>query len=307
MTARVLCALSLMLCAGVLRAQPADTMLTSFEELAVFDDARALASDPSGVLYVVDAGRNVIVCLGPDGKVLSTLGGPGAEDGQFDEPSDIDPTNGLVWIVADAGNGRLQRFSRTQLHLETIPVARIDRFTPGIADRRDPVAHDSQSAADGRPIAVATNSAGDIFAVDAAQGIVKKWDASRRLERAIGGYDAGRGALSEPVAVAADVRSLYVADRMRAEVVVYDVFGGVVRSVASGLAGEVRSVTLVDGALLVVLPKRILVYERGERLVHVIDVEMDESLVDVHVAGDTMFFLSATRLVSTVYETVNSP
>ena len=280
-------------------AQPADTLITQAVALATFDEGRALGIDPSGTLYVVDAGQDVVLQLGPDGEELARLGGPGAEEGQFDEPADIDPTNGLLWVVADAGNSRLQRFSRTFLHLETLPVARIERFTPGVAERTVPIGDGGFDDADGRPTAVAISNANEIFAVDEAQGLVLKWDAGRRLERAIGGYDAGEGTLVEPVALAVDANSLYVADRGHAAILVYDLFGGYVRMLAQGRVDAVHALTLTQDQLWIVLPERILIYQLRGRLQRVVDVQLSEPLVDVaHNKGMT-YLLTPTRLLRT--------
>lgn len=278
-------------------AQPADTVVTQAEVLARFSEARALAVDPSGKLYVVDAGKEAVLQFGPGGVLLASLGGPGAEAGQFDEPADIDPTNGLLWVVADAGNSRLQRFSNTFLHLDTLPVARIARFTPGATGRTVPLgAEGGVEEADGRPIAVTTSNANEIFAIDEAQGLVLKWDASRRLERAIGGYDAGEGALVEPVALATDAASLYVADRGRAAVLVYDLFGGYVRTLAPGRLADVRALDVARDELWIVLPERLLVYETRGRLLRALDVHLGEPLVGVaHHKGAT-YLLTPTRL-----------
>jgi len=256
------------------RAQPADTLITEATELARFTQARALALDAAGMLYVVDAGLDAVVQLAPDGRRVATYGGPGAEAGQFVEPSDIDPTNGLVWIVADAGNHRLQRFSRTFTHLESIPVIRADGAASGQAGPTVALSHRAagQERADGRPVAVATSPAGETFAAEEARGVVLKWDASRRLERVIGGMEAGEGRLVEPVALAADARTLYVADRGQAAVIEFDLFGSYVRTLAPGRAEDIQGVTVVEEALWVVLPNRLLVYHTRGRLEAVADV-----------------------------------
>ncbi|MFQ5569430.1 MAG: hypothetical protein ACE5G0_07125 [Rhodothermales bacterium] len=279
-------------------AQPADTVITEADVLATVDEARALAVDATGKLYVVDATQNAVVQLAPTAEVLATLGGPGAEEGQFDDPADIDPTNGLLWVVADAGNSRLQRFSHTFLHLESLPVARVDRFIPGTTGRSAMIGEEARAEeADGRPIAVVTSNANEIFAIEETQGLVLKWDASRRLERAIGGYEAGEGALVDPVALAADATSLFVADRGQDAVLVYDHFGGFIRTLASGLAVEVQALSVSGDALWIVLPERILVYETRGRLQHVYDVKLGELLVDVARYGNQTYLLTRTRLM----------
>lgn len=280
------------------QAQPIDTLLSKTAVIARFDDARALAVDGAGKLYVVDRGNSSVVQLAADGTVLANLGGPGSEDSQFDEPADIDPADGLVWVVADAGNSRLQRFSHTHLHMETLPVARIEHFTPGVSGRLDPGANEGPEG-DGRPIAVGVSPSNELFAIDEAQGLVLKWDASRRLERTIGGYDAGAGALSEPTALAVDASSLFVADQGRGAVFIYDLFGSLVRTLT---AENIQALALHNGDLWITRPDRILVYERGERLVRVMGFEVGEAVVDAVPHGESLYLLTPTRLLRVQHE-----
>ena len=277
--------------------QPVDSLLTDFTVLAAFQDARALAVDPSGKLYVADAGPDAVLQLSPGGLLLETVGGSGTDEGQFDQPMDVDPTNGLVLVVADAGNSRLQRFSRTFLPIASLPVGRIKRFTPGSqATTLNIGSEGGVQEADGRPIAVITNNANETFAIDAIQKVVLKWDVSRRFERIIGGFDAGDGALDDPVALAADGQSLFVADRGQAAVIIYDPFGSYVRTLALGLAEEVRALSVAGDELWIVLPHRILVYATRGQLLRTFAVTLEEPLADVQRVGERLYLLTASRL-----------
>ena len=281
-------------------AQPADTVLTVFEEVARFEDARAMAADPAGNLFVADAGRDVVVKLDAGGRIVATLGGSGTAEGLFDEPSDVDATNGLAILVADAGNGRIQRFSRQFHFIEALPVG--DEYEPGggqptYLSRES----DVRPPSGGRPVAVVSSNTDETFAVDAARNVVVKWDRTRRFDRLIGGPDDGPGTLVAPVALAVDEEHLYVADRGRAGVAVYDLFGGFIRMLAEGRAGDVRSVAFAGGRLWIVLPERLLVYEAGARLDRAIDVALDAPLLDVVPDGDALYLLTSTRLFRANY------
>jgi len=273
-------------------AQPADTVITAAEPLARFEEARAVAVDPAGLIYVADAGADVVYRLRADGAVEAVLGGPGTGEGQFDKPSDVDPTNGLILVVADAGNSRLQRFSRQYQFLEALPV--------GTGAGRGPTFRSGEEAvldrSKGEPVAVITSNTEDVFAVDAEQRVVLKWDRNRRLERVIGGAEEGDGALMNPVALAADARSLYVADRGRAGVLVYDLFGGFVRVLAEGRAQGVQGLAVFESRLWIVLPHRILVYHTRGRLEKVLDVALGAPLVDVAVQDGRLYLLTTTQL-----------
>ena len=292
-----------MLMAQTAAGQPADvqadTAVTEAVELARFVEARALAADPAGVLYVVDGGRDVVQKLAPTGAVLATLGGPGTGEGEFDGPTGIDPTNGLVLVVADGGNGRLQRFSRAFLFLEALPVGSVtgSEARLGGAPRYGSARDRLGGPGIGRPVAVAVSPSGETYAIDETEGHVIRWDEDRRTARTLGGYDAGEGALEEPVALAADEASLYVADRGQAAVNVYDAFGSYVRTLARGLATDVQALALTREALWIVLPRRLLVYGTDGRLRRAANVEVGEDLVDALRVGGVTYLLTPTRLL----------
>lgn len=296
---RLVLFIALLVAGSCVHAQPADTMIHEGNELVRFEQARALAVDPAGRLYVVDAGKDAVFIVSPQGQPLSTLGGPGGNEGAFYDPADIDPTNGLVWIVADAGNSRLQRFSRTSLFLSALPVQRVSRgeFDRAVQTVFNLGDESGVQEADGRPIAVISNTANEMFAIDAAQGYVLKWDAARRLERTIGGFGAGAGRLEDPVALALDDTYLYVADRGQRAIAVYDHLGGFVRLLAQRFAEDVRAITVAGGELWIVLPDRLLVYDAQGRLARTIDVRLSEPLVDVAPVGDRLYLLTPTRLL----------
>ncbi len=283
-----------LLTACSLTAQPVDRVLSATRLLARFEEARALSVDPGGALYVVDAGRDVVYQLGPDGRVRFVLGGTGTGEGAFDEPRDLDPTNGLLFVVADAGNGRLQRFSRQFQFLESLPVGRkgTSERGPSYLSRESGLGN----PADGRPIAVLTTPSDEMFAIDEARHVVLRWGRDRRPAGAIGGPDDGEGALVAPVSLASDGRVLYVADRGRHAVLVYDLFGGYIRSLGEGIATDVEAVFVKDRFLWVVLPHRLLVYETTGVLRYVFDIRLPEPLVDAALSGRTLYLLSARGL-----------
>ena len=71
-------------------------------------------------LFVVESGNNRILKLDHDGELIATLGGLGTGDYQFDEPIDIDATNGLKIYISDYRNNRIQVFDRRLQFLSTI-------------------------------------------------------------------------------------------------------------------------------------------------------------------------------------------
>jgi sugar lactone lactonase YvrE len=71
-----------------------------------------IAVDRDGNLWVADYGRDRVVKLAPDGRLLLSWGGRGSGPGEFVGPKGIaiDPTSGRLY-VADTGNARVQRLA----------------------------------------------------------------------------------------------------------------------------------------------------------------------------------------------------
>jgi DNA-binding beta-propeller fold protein YncE len=281
-------------------AQVVDTTIAAGTVIEEFADPAALAVDPSGAVYVVDASAATLVRFSPDSNERSVFGGPGSGEYEFDAPSDIDVSAGLIWLVADAGNGRVKRFSSEFLHLGSLPVD-LSSFavtqsagTGGFREEEgDPLRYSG-----GRPVAVASSMSDETFAVDANANVVIKWDATRRIERVFGRPSEMRGALVEPVDIAVDRRGkVFVADRAQDAVLVYDRFGTFTRRIADGLAGGIVAVTAADDRLLIVSENRVLVYTVEGKLLGRYTLDLGEPLRDVSVADGAFVVLTERRLV----------
>ena len=263
-----------------------------------FVDARAMGIDPLGNLYVADAGRDVVIRMDAEGRILTTIGGPGSGEGEFDDPGAVDPTNGLVLYVADTGNGRIQAFSRSHAWLGSIPLVRAGEESSArvVYRRRD---EEPSDYATGLPVALVTSAANDLFAVDADQRVVVQWDARRRPLRVIGGVDAGSGMLVDPVDVCTgggDDRLLFVADRGTGALMVYDHFGTFVRSIGWGRLTGLRAVAGVGEDIYAVLERTLVVFGRDGRFRRRIEVDGVEDMVDVASGPDgTLYVLGSTR------------
>lgn len=261
---------------------------------ARFEGARALAADPQGRLYVADAGRDVVDVFGPDSIRQAVLGGGGSRAGALDTPSDVDPTNGQLVLVADTYNGRVQRLSTEGQYLESLPVGRTGRRTAG-----EWTFQDGQGGApvqgDGRPIGVVRDDEGAVFVLDSRNRQVWKWSDVGRAQAVVSGRG---GRLQDPVALALGPdRRLYVADAGREAVLIYDAVG-TFRGRVPGLApAAAQALAVHRGRLWVVCPRRVLVWDRAAGVVAEHTVDLGEPLVDVAVYQDRVYLLTATRLL----------
>ena len=273
--------------AGIASAQ--DTLSTGFEVVAHFSEAQALKIDPEGLLYVATVTE--VVQLGQDGRIHGSLDGTSA--GPFGEVSDIDPGNGLIWVIADAENGHLLRFSKERLHLESIRVPRSVNVELERSPRLD--LYDGLKTALGRPTSIAVGSTGAMFVIDASSQQVLKWDSSRRLERRIGEFGAGSGELVEPISLSTDTSLLYVADRALGLVKVYDYFGGHVRNLKA--TKEVTNVMVAGPEVWVILPQAIWIYDNRGAFLRQVVVELDSPLLAAIPVSKHILLLTSTRLL----------
>ena len=263
--------------------------------IAHFRDARALAVDPLGRLYVADAGRDVVRVLNRSGDDQGSLGGAGTRAGEFDSPADVDPTNGQTVWVADAGNGRVQHVSSEGLYLEAMPVG--PSFLDGgeqrfLDDGRDGAAVQG----DGRPIAVASTSGDVVFVIDERNDLLLKWDEQRRPERLVG--PVGRDdAPQRPVALALDgTRRLYVADGAEGRVLAYDLFGTLLGRLDTPPLPALQALTMHKGRLWIVCSGRVLMWSPADGTMTEHAVDLPTPLVDAAGRGEDLFLLTATNL-----------
>ncbi len=277
---------------------PSDTLRLEAVPDVRFGGARAVAVDPFGIVYVADAARHVVVKITATGALEAVLGGPGSREGEFDEPSGLDATNGLVLIVADANNRRIQRFSRSHAYLGSIPLAQAGA---GSSDSRVTYRRgegDVDGFGTGRPVAVVSSESKETYAIDGDRNVILKWDENLRPAGEIGDLGAGRGTLAEPVDLAVGPRSqLYVADRGRRAVVVFDEFGSFVRALGESRLTGLRSVAVGHGVVIAGQADRVTLYDVSGTLIGSMAVDLDAPLVDLVIdERRTLFVLTPTRL-----------
>ena len=255
-----------------------------------FGDARALAVG-GGALYVVDGAASAVVVLTPAGAALGVLGGAGVGDGALLDPTDVDPTNGQAVFVTDPGAGTVTHFTAEGRAAETVAVPEVDPARAGRA-----VGPDLRDLPRGRPTAVAAAADGALYVVEAGRGVVLRLDAQRRVERVLGGPDAGPAALRTPVGLAvADDGTLWVADAGRGGVQAFDPFGAPGRFLSAPDGGPV-AVSVAGDTVAVVGPGAVALHGRGG-LERVVPWDGAAPLVDAVLTDSGLIGLTRTRLV----------
>lgn len=288
------------------RAQDIDTLLVSGNPVAQFSDARSIALDFRGQLYVVDAARNLVLTFDPEGRQVDTFGGAGTDEGQFDEPTDVDLTTGLLFNVSDAGNSRIQRFTKDFRFLENLPVSSQTGAGGDQSPSFRPGAGRVVAPADGFPIALASSRADDLYVIEDVSRSVLRWDRDRRNRWLIGRGLIRSENLEYPVDLAVAGDELYVADRGRRAIIVYDLFGLFVMAIAEGRLDDIVAVKVYGDAIYAILPNRILAFNRQGRLERTVSLPIPggEKLVDAALRGDHLYLLSRRSLFILIQDTL---
>ncbi|PSQ99629.1 MAG: hypothetical protein BRD51_01580 [Bacteroidetes bacterium SW_11_64_17] len=251
------------------QAQAPEGTAAAWTTLARYKDAQALAADPRGRLYVADAGRDVVEILDAEGKPQDMIGGSGTRAGEFDVPSDVDPTNGQLLLVADTYNGRLQRFSEEGQYLESLAIGRPDRRAGDgwrFENRRegDPV------RSDGRPIAVARDDDQSIFILDERGRQLLKWTDLGGAERIVG----GGARLQDPVALAIGDRRVPVPP-----------------------LPNVQALVVHRGRLHIVSADTVRIWDQSNAQMTEHSVDLPKPLVDVARSDGDVYVLTESRLL----------
>ncbi|HEX6303313.1 MAG TPA: 6-bladed beta-propeller [Anaerolineales bacterium] len=177
-----------------------------------FNDARGVAFDAEGNLYVADSANHRIQIFGSDGAWKARLGtGWGTGNYEFNVPLSVAiDSNGYIY-VADAGNYRVQIYDSDRVYVGTIGVT-------GVSGTDNDHLYS--------PWGVAVDANGNVYVADTLLHRVQKFDKDGAWLKTLGTAGKCGSAISqfcEPYDVAVDAAGkLYVAEKFNPRVQVFD-------------------------------------------------------------------------------------
>jgi DNA-binding beta-propeller fold protein YncE len=181
-------------------------------------EGTSLDVDVNGNIFVVDSRSSTLTLFDREMHKVVTAGGPGWENGRFDQPAGLWARNGLDVLVADYGNHRIQRFDRTLSFVSSLST-------------RDA---DNPSDRFGYPSDVALSRLGELFLCDTENSRIVKVNAANGVETAFGGFGGGEGRLQHPLQVEIGANDwVYVLDPPH--ILVYDSFGNFLTTLPDGV------------------------------------------------------------------------
>jgi len=174
----------------------------------LFNWPAGLLVDHDENLYVSDEAKHCIVVMDKEGNHLSTWGQHGSSQGQLNRPSGMTfDTEGNI-LLSDTMNNRVQRFTTSGEHLQTIEMQGLNN-----------------------PWGIAEDAEGYIYVADWKNDRIVKLSKEGELSLTIGATGSQKGQMSRPSSVAVDQHGdIYVADRGNDRVQLFDKKGKYIQS-----------------------------------------------------------------------------
>jgi hypothetical protein len=217
--------------------------LTLIGQTGGFREIVAASIDPSGNVYVVDRGANMVHKLNRNAFIETSIGGYGWGNHEFDRPSDVWAENGIDVFVADYGNHRVQRFDRRLTYVGTLETRNIGFEVEQF----------------GYPVGITMNRQGDLFVVDEENLRIVSFGGIDRHRRTFGGMEAGRFRISSPGKIEIYGDDL-IAVRDGNRLLFFDQFGSPYREFTSRTLPRYKDFTILGEYILLLRDETIDIY-----------------------------------------------
>lgn len=240
------------------------------------EDASALSVAPTGSVFIVETNKNRILVVNTAGQRVDSLGNFGFGDYQFDEPIDVDATNGLKIYVSDNGNNRIQIFDRHLQYLSSIADASNNPLTNTYY-----------------PTQLCVDNRGDLFFYDDRSHYVFSFDHYGKFNQ--GFNTQALGAIHEPSDMICYGDRLYMADPTDRVIHILSLGGGYLGFMAH--AGQVQGIATVGTGIWAVSSDTLLSFDMRGRLLMTQKLDVPDNPVGISILGDTIYILTPSELL----------
>jgi sugar lactone lactonase YvrE len=271
---------------------------------AVLVDPKNVAMAPDGTIYVVEGKGARVTAFNPDGTVAATWGGPGQNDGQFQEPWGIAVApNGNVY-VADTWNHRVQYFD---------PSGKFLGKWGRLGDAKGRT--DADQGVFWGPRSIAISPSGELYVTDTGNKRIQVFGLDGSFKRMFGGEGNAPGQFKEEVGVALDAQgNVWVADTWNARIQKLSPNGDPLAQIAVPTGWQSQSVSnkpylAVDaqGRIIASFPEqgRLVVFSVDGQQIKEVPLQVNGSPVGVAVAPDGRLLVANAK--ANVVESLPSP
>ena len=174
------------------------------------NQAKALAIDISGALYITDSEKHRILKFDKNNNFSKSIGGFGWDKEQFYSPYDVSANSTLDIFIADYNNHRIQRYDKDLNYISS--------FYSNI--------NQDESLQFGYPKSITTSIHGEIFILDGENNRILKINSFGEPALSFGDFGEGKGSLQKPEQIVIGQNDkIYVSDSEANKIIVYDYFG----------------------------------------------------------------------------------
>ncbi len=238
-------------------------------EFGNFENAVSISYSETGIVYVLDEGKNEISSYTTGGKEILKIGGYGSGEESFDSPSDLFATP-LNLYIADKNNDRIVFYDKDMNYLSEMNSDNYDNNLFAY------------------PSAVAVSYQGDFFVLDSDNQRVLKFDLNGNYLTQIGNFDSGRFYLTDPqdLIVTKNGELVVLQD---SEIFFFDFYGNGLRKYKPEI--EIERLNYSDGHLLLIGKKQIelLDFRNGQYEKSIKHFDSIPTITDAIIINDKLF------------------
>lgn len=187
---------------------------------AMLSQPQAISVDVNGNLYIADTGNHRILKFDSETNFIKSIGGFGWNSQQFDAPVDICARSILDIFIADYNNQRIERYDKDLNYISSMYSG--ESYPENLQF--------------GYPRSVFISIHGELMIIDSENNRLLKINSFGEPIVSFGDFSAGKGKLDEPVQVEISRNDvIYVSDKARGRIVVFDYFGNYLFEIGSGI------------------------------------------------------------------------
>lgn len=241
------------------------------------DHANAMSVAPTGSIFIVETNRNRILEVDTLGQRIDSLGNFGFGNYQFDEPVDVDATNGLKIYVSDEGNNRIQIFDRHLQYLSSIANA-----------------DDNPMVNTYYPTALCIDNQGDLFFYDNRSNYVFRFDHYGNYDQGFNTQSAA-AVIHKPSDMICYGNRLYLADPEGGVIHMLNLGGGYLGFIAH--AGKVQGITTNGSGIWAVSSNTLTGYDMRGRLLVSVKLNLPQDAIGIGILGNRLYILTSSELL----------
>jgi len=204
----------------------------------------------------------------------------------LDRPHDIIALNGLDIYVADFGNHRILRLDRNLNFIASIPAE---------------LNLDKQNRLFGYPLSVSLSSFGKLFVLDGENIRLLQVSSFGKVERSIGGNEAGLGKLKNPQKIRLN-GSNYIFVKDLNKIIAFDVFGNYLRTFGKGVFTDLKTFATYEENLFIIDSTMLIKMDLNGKKIKELNLDrwINEysSIADIFVTSKRIYLLTEHRLFS---------